>query len=146
MSPKHLPPSNSSRAGAPAVAFFAEELPLTVREAAVYMGVSVQTVYLWVERNQIPHLRVMGRNIRFLKSDLAPFRAQFRRVVAMSRPRNYDGRLFRKEESKFWWIDYRDRDGKRQRESTNSEDWEETQKRLRGRLQARDSSGLGKPG
>ena len=53
----------------------------TVREAAVYLGVSVQTVYLWVERNQIPHLRVMGRNIRFLKSDLAPFRAQFKREV-----------------------------------------------------------------
>ena len=81
MSPKHLPQTNSSRAGAAALAFFAEELPLTVREAAVYLGVSVQTVYLWVERNQIPHLRVMGRNIRFLKSDLTPFRAQFKREV-----------------------------------------------------------------
>jgi hypothetical protein len=30
-----------------------------------------------VERKQIPHLRVMGRNIRFLKSDLEPFRATF---------------------------------------------------------------------
>jgi excisionase family DNA binding protein len=39
------------------------ELPLTVREAALYLGVSAQTVYLWVERKQIPHLRVMGRNI-----------------------------------------------------------------------------------
>jgi excisionase family DNA binding protein len=113
-----------------------------VREAAVYLGVSVRTVYLWVERKQIPHLRVMGRNTLFLKSDLAPFRAQFRREVVMSRPRNHDGRLFRKEESKFWWMDYRERDGKRQRESTNSEDWEETQKRLRGRLQARDSNTL----
>ena len=37
--------------------------------------VSVQTVYLWVERKQIPHLRVMGRNIRFLKADLESFRA-----------------------------------------------------------------------
>lgn len=81
MSPKHLPQTNSSQAGVPALAFFAEELPLTVREAAVYLGVSVQTVYLWVERKQIPHLRVMGRNIRFLKSDLAPFRAQFKREV-----------------------------------------------------------------
>lgn len=51
-----------------------DELPLSVREAATYMGVSVQTVYLWVERKQIPHLRVMGRNIRFLKSDLERFR------------------------------------------------------------------------
>jgi excisionase family DNA binding protein len=58
-----------------------EELPLTVRQAATYLGVSSQTVYLWVERKQIPHLRVMGRNIRFLKSDLEPFRAQFKQEV-----------------------------------------------------------------
>jgi excisionase family DNA binding protein len=58
-----------------------EELPLSVREAAVFLGVSRQTVYLWVERKQIPHLRVMGRNIRFLKSDLEPFRAQFKQEV-----------------------------------------------------------------
>jgi len=55
-----------------------EEYPLTVREAAKYLGVSPQTVYLWVERKQIPHLRVMGRNIRFLKSDLETFRASFK--------------------------------------------------------------------
>ena len=48
------------------------ECPLTVREAARFLGVSPQTVYLWVERKQIPHLRVMGRNIRFLKSDNLP--------------------------------------------------------------------------
>jgi excisionase family DNA binding protein len=54
------------------------EIPLRVREAAVFLGVSPQTVYLWVERKQIPHLRVMGRNIRFLKSELEPFRAQFK--------------------------------------------------------------------
>ena len=54
------------------------EIPLRVREAAVFLGVSPQTVYLWVERKQIPHLRVMGRNIRFLKSEAEPFRAQFK--------------------------------------------------------------------
>jgi excisionase family DNA binding protein len=54
------------------------EYPMTVREAARFLGVSPQTVYLWVERKQIPHLRVMGRNIRFLKSDLEPFRATFK--------------------------------------------------------------------
>ena len=59
----------------------AVELPMTVKEAARYLGVSAQTVYLWVERKQIPHLRVMGRNIRFLKSDLEPFRAQFKYEV-----------------------------------------------------------------
>ena len=62
-------------------AFAREELPLRVRDAAVFLGVSPQTVYLWVERKQIPHLRVMGRNIRFLKSELEPFRAQFKQEV-----------------------------------------------------------------
>ena len=57
------------------------ELPITVKDAARFLGVSAQTVYLWVERKRIPHLRVMGRNIRFLKSDLQPFRAQFHQEV-----------------------------------------------------------------
>ena len=61
---------------------FAEEIPLTVRQAAVFLGVSPQTVYLWVERKQIPHLRVMGRNIRFLKTELELFRATFRQEMA----------------------------------------------------------------
>ena len=81
MSSKQIQPSgpdSAVQAGAP---FFREELPLTVREAAVYLGVSIQTVYLWVERKQIPHLRVTGRNIRFLRSDLEPFRATFRQEV-----------------------------------------------------------------
>ena len=56
-------------------------LPITVKEAARFLGDSHQTVYLWVERKQIPHFRVMGRNIRFLKSDLRPFRAQFKQEV-----------------------------------------------------------------
>jgi excisionase family DNA binding protein len=54
---------------------------MTVKEAAKFLGVSPQTVYLWVERKQIPHLRVMGRNIRFLKADLEPFRASFRQEM-----------------------------------------------------------------
>ena len=58
-----------------------EEYPLTVRQAAKFLGVSPQTVYLWVERKQIPHLRVMGRNIRFLKSDLHSFRASFKQEM-----------------------------------------------------------------
>jgi excisionase family DNA binding protein len=57
------------------------EIPVKVHEAAIFLGVSPQTVYLWVERKQIPHLRVMGRNIRFLKSELEPFRAQFKQEV-----------------------------------------------------------------
>ena len=80
MSPKHLTENHDSAAGTRRV-HGAEELPLTVRDAATYLGVSIQTVYLWVERKQIPHLRVMGRNIRFLKSELEPFRAQFKQEV-----------------------------------------------------------------
>jgi len=57
------------------------EHPWTVPEAANFLGVSPQTVYLWVERKQIPHLRVMGRNIRFLKSDLETFRASFKQEM-----------------------------------------------------------------
>jgi excisionase family DNA binding protein len=58
-----------------------DEIPLTVIEAAKFLGVSPQTVYVWVERKQIPHLRVMGRNIRFLHSDLKSFRASFKQEM-----------------------------------------------------------------
>jgi excisionase family DNA binding protein len=83
MSPNHLPQNHPTGGSAVGFALLPEELPLTVREAAVYLGVSIQTVYLWVERKQIPHLRVMGRNIRFLKSDLEPFRATFKQEVGI---------------------------------------------------------------
>jgi len=49
--------------------------------APKYLGVSPQTVYLWVERKQIPHLRVMGRSIRFLSSDLERFRTSFKQEM-----------------------------------------------------------------
>jgi excisionase family DNA binding protein len=73
--------TQSSLQDAPTTAFVSSEIPLTVKEAARYLGVSSQTVYLWVERKQIPHLRVMGRNIRFLRSDLEPFRASFKQEM-----------------------------------------------------------------
>jgi excisionase family DNA binding protein len=82
MNPKHLHHLNSPGGSAVGLALVPEELPPKVREA-VYLGVSVQTGYLWVERKQIPHLRVMGRNIRFLKSDLEPFRATFKQEVGI---------------------------------------------------------------
>jgi excisionase family DNA binding protein len=84
MNTKHLP-ENHSPSGLATAVLIPEDLPLTVREAAVYLGVSMQTVYLWVERKQIPHLRVMGRNIRFLKSDLEPFRATFKQEVGIAK-------------------------------------------------------------
>ena len=58
-----------------------DERPGAVREAAKFLGVSSQTLYLSVERKQIPYLRVMGRNIRFLKSDLETFRASFKQEM-----------------------------------------------------------------
>lgn len=76
-------PQSSSTATLPTPS--REDFPLTVRDAATYLGVSQQTVYLWVERKQIPHLRVMGRNIRFLKSDLEPFRATFKQEVGFGK-------------------------------------------------------------
>ena len=76
-----LPQINHGHERPPEILLPREELPLNVRDAAAYLGVSVQTVYLWVERKQIPHLRVMGRSIRFLKSDLEPFRASFKQEV-----------------------------------------------------------------
>jgi excisionase family DNA binding protein len=85
MNPKHLPQNRADVESATGLAFLSGELPLTVREAALYLGVSIQTVYLWVERKQIPHLRVMGRNIRFLKSDLEPFRATFKQEVGIAK-------------------------------------------------------------
>ena len=80
-SPERTEAINESPKNMGLTAIVADEIPLTVKEAAKYLGVSPQTVYLWVERKQIPHLRVMGRNIRFLKSDLDSFRASFRQEM-----------------------------------------------------------------
>ena len=60
----------------------------------------------------------------------------------MPRSREHDGVVFRRKESRVWWMRYRDRSGTRKRESTQTEDWDEAQKRLRERLQARDNNVL----
>lgn len=83
----HTPAEVEIEGTAPSASERRTEYPLTVREAAQFLGVSPQTVYLWVERKQIPHLRVMGRNIRFLRSDLEPFRTSFKQPVASGSPR-----------------------------------------------------------
>jgi excisionase family DNA binding protein len=85
---QHLPQISPGHERPPDIALGREEPPLTVRDAAAYLGVSIQTVYLWVERKQIPHLRVMGRSIRFLKSDLEPFRATFKQEVGIGKTDN----------------------------------------------------------
>ena len=46
--------------------------------------------------------------------------------------------LYTRERCKVLWMRYRDKDGKRSRESTFTEDWQEAQRKLRERLQARD--------
>jgi len=60
----------------------------------------------------------------------------------MARPVKHDGGLFKRQGSRIWWMRYRDKDGVRRRESTFTEDWDEAQKRLRERLQARDNNTL----
>jgi integrase len=60
----------------------------------------------------------------------------------MARPSRHDGVLYKRGDSNIWWMRYRDRDGKRRLETTNSDDWQEAQRRLRERLQARDQNTL----
>src|SRR5712671_2370918 len=60
----------------------------------------------------------------------------------MPRSRKYDGVVYRRKETPFWWIRYRDRSGARRRESTFTQDWQEAQRLLRERLQARDNNAL----
>ena len=43
---------------------------------------------------------------------------------------------------KIWWMRYRDKSGCRRLESTQTEDWQEAQRQLRERLQARDNNTL----
>jgi excisionase family DNA binding protein len=43
---------------------------LTVRQVAQLMGVHIKTVYRLVEENKIPHIRLEGMGIRFIKEEL----------------------------------------------------------------------------
>jgi integrase len=60
----------------------------------------------------------------------------------MAKRRNHDGCIYPRKETKVWWMHYRDRNGIRRSESTGTEDWQEAQKRLRERLDARDNNVL----
>ena len=53
------------------------EVPVDVRTAARFLGVSPSLVYAYVERKQIPHFRIMGRSIRFSISELEKWRHRF---------------------------------------------------------------------
>ena len=56
----------------------------------------------------------------------------------MPRPSKHDGSIYPRKDGKVLWMVYRDRNGKRVRKSTNTDDWQEAQRKLRERLQARD--------
>jgi integrase len=116
MSSKQIQPNagiNPANAGVP---FFREALPLTMREAAT-----------------------VGRNIRFLRSDLEPFRRRSNKRWGMARPKKHDGVVYKRSDTKVLWMSYLDRNGKRIRESTFTEDWQEANRKLRERLHARDN-------
>lgn len=53
------------------------EVPVDVKTAARFLGVSPSLVYAYVERKQIPHFRMMGRSIRFSLSELEKWRQKF---------------------------------------------------------------------
>jgi integrase len=58
----------------------------------------------------------------------------------MSKPQKHDGVVYSRNDGKILWICYRDRSGKRCRESTGTEDWQEANRKLRERLHARDGN------
>ena len=60
----------------------------------------------------------------------------------MARPSKHDGSIYPRNDGKALWMVYRDRNGKRIRESTFTDDWPEAQRKLRERLQARDDRTL----
>ena len=57
----------------------------------------------------------------------------------MARPRKHDGVVYKRVGTKVLWMSYLDRAGKRIRESTFTQDWQEANKKLRERLHARDN-------
>jgi integrase len=60
----------------------------------------------------------------------------------LARPSKHDGPIYPSKDGKALWMVYRDRNGKRIRESTFTDDWPEAQRKLRERLQARDDRTL----
>lgn len=58
----------------------------------------------------------------------------------MPKPQKHDGVVYSRNDGKVLWIRYRDRNGKPCRESTKTEDWQEANRKLRERLQARDGN------
>lgn len=51
---------------------------LTYAEAAVFLGVPLGTLYSWVAKRAIPHLRYGKRHVRFDAVELAAWRSSKR--------------------------------------------------------------------
>jgi len=60
----------------------------------------------------------------------------------MARPRKHDDVVYTRPGSNVFWMSYPDRNGKRIRESTLTQDWQEANRKLRERLLARDDKVL----
>src|SRR5579862_7889407 len=58
----------------------------------------------------------------------------------MPRARKYDGVVYQRAGTAIWWLRYRDRKGIARRESSLTADWQEANRKLRERLQARDDN------
>ena len=58
------------------------------------------------------------------------------------RPKIRGGSIFQRKSSAFWWMRYRDREGKLRRESTGTADEQQANRLLRDRLDARDEGRL----
>jgi integrase len=58
----------------------------------------------------------------------------------MSKPKKRDGAVYARSDGEVLWIRYWDRNGKAHRESTHTVDWDEANRKLRERLQARDGN------
>lgn len=58
----------------------------------------------------------------------------------MARPFEQDGAVYKRRDTTFWWMRYRDRNGVLRKESTGVKDWQAAQRKLRERLQARDGN------
>jgi hypothetical protein len=74
-------------------------LPINVKEAARFLGVSQQTVIFGLSESDSPPPR-MGR-IRFLRSDLEPFARNSNTRWRMARPREHDGVVYRRKTAMF---------------------------------------------
>ena len=63
----------------------------------------------------------------------------------MARPREHDGVVYQRPNTRILWMCYFDQSGKRIRESIFTEDWQEANKKLRERLGALEVLGNLRP-